>query len=166
MAEPEEILAGPLRDIAYRVPAECRSNMSSVLELRLRCEYVHDLQSRAANESPDKAERTKRLAERVIRSLSDYSFSAAQADLSERLSDAYRRGDTQGAAEAQMELNSLAHKNPRVPDERVMAQAAAVVGREFDRLAAVPPAPRNHLWNRRRKLCHDDLQKGRPIWTQ
>ena len=149
MAEIDDVPDGPLRDIAYRIPADCRCNMSA-LEMRLRCEYVHELLSRAQNELPDKAERTRKLAERVIRSLSDYSYSAASLDLSDRLADCYRRQDQQGAAVAQMELNSLAHRHPRVPMERIAAEATAIVGREIERQQAmVPPVPREHLWNRR-----------------
>lgn len=153
-AEPEDIPAGPLRDIAWRVPGECRANMSSPLELQLRCEYVHELQSRAANEPPDKAERTRKLAEKVIHSASDYTFSANQADLSARLADAHHRQDSQAAFAALQDLNSLAHKHPRVPAERALGHDAAVVSRELDRLS-IPPVPaRNHLWNRSRKRRH------------
>ena len=149
MAEIDDVADGALKDIALRVPANVRINMSG-LELRLRCEYVHDLQSRAQNEPPEKAERTRKLAEKVIHSLSDYSYSKAQMELSGQLMDAQRRQDSQAAAEAYMGLNSLAHREPRLPEKRLAAEASALMARGFDQ-AVVPPVPREHLFNRRGK---------------
>ena len=84
-----------LRAIARRIPGETLAMMTPT-EAALRCRNIHELQSRAANEPPDKAGRTRKLAEKVLRSVSDYSYSATQADLSEALADANRRGDSGG----------------------------------------------------------------------
>jgi hypothetical protein len=145
-AEPESIPAGPLQDIAFRVPADTRAMMGT-LELRLRCEWVHELQSRAASEPPDKAERTRKLAERVIRSFSDYSYSAAQIELSGALADAHRRGDSQGAVLALQDLRGLEHSHPRLPPERAVGHAAGVIAKAADRLS-MPERRHSRLFSR------------------
>jgi hypothetical protein len=149
-ADPQDIPEGTLRDIAYRVPADCRA-MQSTLELQLRCEWVHELQCRAASEPPDKAERTLKLAEKVIRSLSDYSYSAEQADLSAALTAAQQRQDSQGTALALQDLNALSHRHPRLPTERAVAHAAGVVAKEIDR-PSIPSAPYSRLFRGSRDL--------------
>jgi hypothetical protein len=149
-AEPEDLPAGPLRDIAYRFPADTRALMSP-LEMRLRAEYVHELQSRAASEPPGKAERTIGLAEKVIRSLSDYSFSAVQIELSDALAGASRRGDSQAAYEAMAELRALDAKNPRVPADRVVAHAKGVVVQAIENKLTIPPPPASNVFRRKRR---------------
>jgi hypothetical protein len=148
-AEPEEIPAGPLRDIAYRVSADTRAVMS-VLELRLRCEWVWELECRALNEEPEKAQRTRRLAEKALKSLSDYSYSQAQMELSEALADAQRRQDAQGAALALQNLNALEHRHPRVPADRVIGHAAEVVVKAAESRLSIPSSPKSRLFFRNR----------------
>ena len=128
-----EIPAGPLRDIAYRIPADTLAAMSPI-EAECRASYVHELQSRADSEPSDKAARTRKLAEKVIRSVSSQSYSAHYARLSRELSEANLRGDSPAAYEAYAALRQLERDNPPVPAPRVVAHANAVVVRELDKL--------------------------------
>lgn len=148
MATVQDVEAGPLREIAYRIPGVILATMEP-LEARLRCSWIHDLQSRAANEPPDKAQRTRKLAERVIVSMSDYEFSAAQAELSQAMTDAKRRGDDRAAFEALSDLRGLEARHPRVPEERTMAHAAAVLGRAMERKLTIPARTGSRLFSRR-----------------
>jgi hypothetical protein len=145
--------AGPLRDLAWRVPADCRANMAAA-ELLIRVEYVHDLLGRAASGPEHKAERTRKLAEKALKSLSADAYNGEYAKLTRELADANLKGDSRAAYEAYTALRQLERANPPVPAERVVAMAAAAVSQEIDRLK-IPPAPaRNHLWNRSRQRRH------------
>jgi hypothetical protein len=137
-----------LRVIARRIDGGTVAVMSQ-MELQLRCEYVLELQSRAASEPPDKAERTRKLAERVVCSLSDYTFSEEQAKLSGRISAAQLEGDNRAAADAWRELNGLRARHPRVPAERVMGHAVAVVAKVAEDRLKLPPPVSSRLFGRR-----------------
>jgi hypothetical protein len=145
-----EQLPAELRVIARRIDGAAVALMSQI-ELRLRCEYVLELQSRADNEPPDKAGRTRKLAERVIHSLSDYSFSKKQAELSDALADASRRQDMGGAHAAMAELRALEARNPRIPRERVMGHATGVIVQAVEAKLTIPPPPKSRIFNRKRK---------------
>jgi hypothetical protein len=146
-----EALPDDLKPIGRRISGQTVALMSQA-ELLLRAEYVHELESRATSEPPDKAQRTRKLAEQVIRSLSDFSFSAAQAELSAAVADAQRRGDDRGAFEALAGLRALEHQNPRLPLERINAYAAGVAIKTIERKVSAPIPPRvgSRLFSRKK----------------
>jgi hypothetical protein len=144
-----EALPADLRPIGRRIDGATRASMEQ-LELQLRCEWVLDLESRALSENPDKALRTRKLAERAIRSLSDYAYSKAQMELSDAMADASRRQDTAGAYKAMTELRALETSNPRLPHERLSGHAMAAVGNAIEAKIKIPPPPSGHSWARRK----------------
>jgi len=146
-------LPAELRPVARRIPGETVALMEQA-ELELRAGYVADLLARAESEEPRKALRTRKLAERVIHSTSDYTFSRDHAELSSALADASRRADSNGAYEAFLELKALEKDNPRVPVQWVLShQVAPALARLADEPEKfrLPPLPGGNLFSRNRR---------------
>jgi hypothetical protein len=150
MAAEVEQMPDDLRATARRIPADCMANMT-MTEAVIRATYCHDLISRSASESPDRAKHTLRLAEKVLKSLSADAYNAEYSRLSRELADANKRGDSPAAYEAYSALRQLERDNPRIPDERVLAHAAGVIAKAAEERLAIPPVRQSRIFNRNMK---------------
>lgn len=138
-----------LKPVAILIPGETIALMERI-ELRLRAEWLLELQARMAGEPLDKAQRTGRFIKRVARSKSDFAYSADQAAISERLADARQRGDTQAVAHLLAEARMLEQEHPRVPLDRVTGYAAGVAMKLTEGgLPPIPPRRYSRLFDRK-----------------
>jgi hypothetical protein len=139
-----------LKPVAVLVPAVTVAMMGT-LELRLRAEWLLELQSRMAVEPPEKAERTGRLMKRAARSMSDAAFSDGLAEISGRVSEARQRGDSQGIAHLLAEARHLEQQNPRLPVDRLTGHAAGVAMKITEsKLPPIPSPAKSRLFSRNR----------------
>jgi hypothetical protein len=138
-----------LRSLAHRVPEDVREHCT-VLELRVRLEEALDLEARADAAVDESRARNLRLrAQKILQAMSPAAYSAATRLLNEDLTAAHRHGDDPAAVAILAEMRQLERKHVQPPASRYLAAAETVIAQEHQ--AAVPPAPRGHLWKRRRK---------------
>lgn len=137
MATPEDVPG--LETLAYRVPEDVRASMSAD-DLRIRCQYVLDLEAKAdMADSEGRSRNLRRRAEKALKACSPSTYADEHSRLDDELAKASRGGEDRRAMAILEEIHHLERDHPQPPAQFYRNAIMAALMGEVDRIAAKPP---------------------------